>query len=81
MVDKKITSFFNFAKDIQHENIWMSFGSCEQIWLVMEITDVPTSDFRCEKLNAHCYAKCNETFYNKTKLRFINKKGNNNNVS
>jgi hypothetical protein len=36
---------------------------------------VPLGDFRCEKLNVHCSTKCDETFYNKVKSRFINKKG------
>jgi hypothetical protein len=39
------------------------------------ITDVPPGDPWYEKLNVHCSAKCNETFYNKVKLKFINKKG------
>jgi hypothetical protein len=39
------------------------------------ITDVALGDPRYEKLNACCSAKCNETFYNKIKLRFVNKKG------
>jgi len=37
--------------------------------------DMPLGDLRYEKLNAQCSAKCNETFCNKVKLRFINKKG------
>jgi len=36
---------------------------------------VSLGDFRYEKLNAPCSAKWDETFYNKVKSRFVNKKG------
>ncbi len=38
------------------------------------IMDVPPIDLQYEKLNARCSAKCNETFCNKVKSRFVNKK-------
>ncbi len=38
------------------------------------ITNVPFGDLRYEKLNACCSAKCDETFCNKVKLRFVDKK-------
>lgn len=38
------------------------------------ITNVPPNDPHYEKLNGRCSMKCDETFCNKIKLRFINKK-------
>jgi hypothetical protein len=38
------------------------------------IMNVPPSDPQYEKLNACCFAKCDETFCNKIKSRFVNKK-------
>jgi hypothetical protein len=38
------------------------------------ITDVPLGDRQYEKLNASYFVKCDETFYNKVKSRYVNKK-------
>ncbi len=37
-------------------------------------TDMPPNDPRYENLNARCYVKCDETFCNKVKSKFVNKK-------
>jgi hypothetical protein len=38
------------------------------------IMDMPTGNPQYEKLNVRYSAKCDETFYNKIKSRFVNKK-------
>ncbi len=39
-----------------------------------KITDMALGDPRYEKLNVHCFAKCDEILCNKVKSRFVNKK-------
>jgi hypothetical protein len=36
---QEFTPSFGFVKDTQHEKTRMSFNSCEQTWLVMEVSD------------------------------------------
>jgi hypothetical protein len=41
---------------------------------VGSVANVLPNDFRYAKLNACCFAKCDELFRNRVKSRFVNKK-------